>query len=42
MTSERDHALQRINALSKELEEHNHRYYVLAQPVISDLEFDMR
>ena len=42
MISERDHALQRINALSKELEEHNHRYYVLAQPVISDLEFDMR
>lgn len=40
MTS--DQAQQRIAALSAELEEHNHRYYVLAQPVISDQEFDMR
>lgn len=42
MTSERDLAHLRITALSHELEEHNHRYYVLAQPVISDQEFDMR
>ncbi|MBL7951554.1 MAG: NAD-dependent DNA ligase LigA [Flavobacteriales bacterium] len=40
MTSEQ--AQQRIAALSKELEEHNHRYYVLAEPVISDHEFDTR
>lgn len=38
---ERDQAIQRIAALSKELEEHNHRYYVLADPVISDQAFDM-
>jgi DNA ligase (NAD+) len=30
----------RIAALSKTLEEHNHKYYVLAEPSISDLEFD--
>ena len=29
-------------ALSKELEEHNHRYYVLNDPVISDYDFDMK
>ena len=39
---DRDQALRRIAELSKELEEHNHRYYVLADPVISDQEFDMR
>ena len=33
-------ASSQIHALSKELEEHNHRYYVLADPVISDQEFD--
>jgi DNA ligase (NAD+) len=26
--------------LRKELEEHNYRYYVLAEPVISDMEYD--
>ena len=31
---------QRIIQLRKELHEHNHRYYVLNQPVISDQEFD--
>lgn len=31
---------QRIIELRKELHEHNHRYYVLNQPVISDQEFD--
>lgn len=30
----------RIAELSKELEEHNHRYYVLDKPSISDFEFD--
>ncbi|MCE2611909.1 NAD-dependent DNA ligase LigA [Flavobacteriaceae bacterium D16] len=31
-----------IEALRKELREHNYRYYVLDQPVISDYEFDMK
>ena len=31
----------RIDELRSELEDHNHRYYVLSQPVISDLEFDL-
>lgn len=30
----------RINILRKQLHEHNHRYYVLNQPIISDQEFD--
>jgi len=30
-----------INKLTKELNDHNYRYYVLAEPVISDYEFDM-
>ena len=30
----------RILQLRRELHEHNHRYYVLNQPVISDQEFD--
>src|ERR1041385_2941489 len=33
-------AKQRIEKLSKELEEHNYRYYVLDNPSISDFEFD--
>lgn len=33
-------AAERIEALRAELEEHNHRYYVLAQPTISDRDFD--
>lgn len=37
---DRQQAAQRIRQLSEELEEHNHRYYVLAQPVISDRAFD--
>jgi len=32
---------QRIAELSKTIEEHNYRYYVLAKPAISDYEFDM-
>ncbi|MFM7023830.1 MAG: NAD-dependent DNA ligase LigA [Flavobacteriales bacterium] len=34
-------AQQRIAALSQELEEHNHRYYILSSPTISDYDFDM-
>ena len=30
----------KINSLRKELEAHNHRYYVLDDPLISDFEFD--
>ncbi len=33
-------AKDRIEELSKELEGHNHQYYVLSQPTISDFEFD--
>ena len=33
-------ALQRIDALRAELHAHNHKYYVLAEPSISDREFD--
>lgn len=33
-------AKERIQELTDVLNEHNHRYYVLAQPVISDYEFD--
>jgi DNA ligase (NAD+) len=39
MTS--DQAKQRIEQLVSELNEHNYKYYVLAQPVISDYDFDM-
>jgi DNA ligase (NAD+) len=31
----------KIEKLSKELHEHNHNYYVLSQPVISDYQFDI-
>ncbi len=31
---------ERISYLRKQLHEHNHRYYVLNQPIISDQEFD--
>ena len=31
---------QRISDLRQALHEHNHRYYVLNQPTISDQEFD--
>lgn len=37
---EKDAAARRVKELSAELEYHNHRYYVLADPVISDREFD--
>ncbi|QNL52332.1 NAD-dependent DNA ligase LigA [Olivibacter sp. SDN3] len=35
-------AAARIAALTKELNEHNYKYYVLAQPSISDFDFDSR
>ncbi|MGQ9678357.1 MAG: NAD-dependent DNA ligase LigA [bacterium] len=38
MTQEQ--AKKEIERLRREIEEHNYRYYVLAQPVISDYEFD--
>ena len=31
---------ERISFLRKELAEHNHSYYVLDTPIISDFEFD--
>ena len=33
---------EQIRQLSEELQEHNYRYYVLAQPTISDFEFDQK
>ena len=37
----KEEARQRIAALSEALEQHNYNYYILAQPTISDYEFDM-
>jgi DNA ligase (NAD+) len=34
-------AKERITKLRKEINDHNHRYYVLNDPVISDFEFDL-
>lgn len=36
----KDEAKKRIDDLSRQLEEHNHNYYVLDNPTISDFEFD--
>ena len=33
---------QQIKDLRKELQEHNHKYYVLDTPSISDFEFDQK
>ena len=38
----REEAHQKILTLRKELQEHNYNYYVLAQPEISDYDFDMQ
>ena len=38
----RDEALQKIADLQAELGEHNYKYYILAQPEISDYEFDLK
>lgn len=37
----RDNASQKIAKLSDELREHNHNYYMLSAPTISDYDFDM-
>ncbi len=37
---DRDQAEARMRELARELEEHNHRYYVLTAPVIGDQQFD--
>ncbi|MBN3036082.1 MAG: NAD-dependent DNA ligase LigA [Bacteroidales bacterium] len=37
----REEARRRIEELTVRLHDHNYRYYVMAQPVISDYEFDM-
>ncbi|MCZ4695134.1 NAD-dependent DNA ligase LigA [Ancylomarina euxinus] len=34
-------ALQRITELREQLHKHNHNYYILSQPTISDFDFDM-
>ena len=34
-------AKERINFLRKEIAIHNHRYYVLDKPIVSDFEFDL-
>ena len=39
---ERKEAYRKIAGLRKEIDEHNYRYYVLAQPEISDYDFDMK
>jgi len=38
----KEEARKKILALRNELNEHNYKYYVLAQPEISDFEFDMK
>ncbi len=37
----KEQAKKEMERLRREIEEHNYRYYVLAQPVISDYEFDL-
>lgn len=39
---ESQEARAKIIALSQELKDHNYRYYVLAEPVISDQQFDLK
>src|SRR3989338_2987740 len=40
MTINRSQAQGMIRTLAEKIEEHNHRYYVLSQPTISDKEYD--
>jgi len=40
MSGSRGDAMQRVEALRESLREHNYRYYVLADPVVSDAEYD--
>ncbi len=37
----KENAFKKINELRKKLSEHNYRYYVLSQPVISDYDYDV-
>jgi DNA ligase (NAD+) len=37
----RSEAKEKIEKLRSEIEEHNHNYYILSKPVISDFEFDL-
>ncbi len=37
-----EEARKKIQSLSRELDEHNYRYYVLSDPIISDFEFDKK
>ncbi len=39
---EKDAAIQRIEELSQEIREHDHNYYVLASPTITDLDYDRK
>ncbi len=41
MKMKQSEAKTRIEKLKKEIEEHNHNYYVLNNPVISDFEYDL-
>ena len=38
----KNEAIERIHTLRRELEEHNHRYYVQAAPIITDQQFDAK
>ena len=38
----KEEARQRIAELSETLERHNYNYYILANPTISDYEFDIQ
>lgn len=40
--SQLEEAVARMRALVEELNDYNYRYYVLAQPVVSDYDFDLR
>lgn len=39
---EKENIRKKIQEIREELEDHNYRYYVLSQPVISDFDFDMK
>ncbi len=39
---EKAEAQKQIEALAKDLHNHNHRYYILSNPIISDYDFDMK
>ena len=37
---DKNEAIKKVKEITEALEEHNYRYYVLAQPAISDKEYD--